>query len=137
MMTLAVPVSSYSFKHPNCIVYYAKNKSNADFASTLEKYLEHKQFKNAKPLPDHKLPKGTLVARLKINYVGSLLYKDCLAKVSIMAMEGTYPSSSDRVLYKKEIKRSFPRVTFKGAERCRRAIADAFVHIPYCMTPGQ
>lgn len=60
------------------------------------------------------------------------LYKNCQVIVELKEPQSQRPTTRDKVLHKGEVERRFPRVTFKGNERCTRAIDDAFVHIPTC-----
>ncbi len=60
------------------------------------------------------------------------LYKNCLLDMKLKEARSSGRTRQDRVLHKAEINRQFPRVTFKGNERCVRAISDALIHIPVC-----
>lgn len=68
--------------------------------------------------------------------VASLLYKDCEIRIEIRRAKLNRISSTDKVFFKGFGKRSEPRVTFEGNERCVRALKESFMHIPHCKVQG-
>jgi hypothetical protein len=67
-----------------------------------------------------------------VNKLIKPLYSPCIVKLELKQAKGNTIRKSDKTLFQKEVERGFPRVTFKGNERCTRALKDAFVHIPKC-----
>ena len=64
---------------------------------------------------------------------GEKIYKDCHYDFSLYLLKNDRSIRKKDLLYTKEVKRSLPRHTFKGKERCRFAINDVFVHLPTCV----
>lgn len=65
----------------------------------------------------------------------SLVFKDCRVSVELRQSAANRVQKSDKVLYRGNKVRSNPRVTRQGDERCSRALKEAFLDIPYCLTP--
>jgi hypothetical protein len=114
---------------------YGKDKDDSAFESTLISKLKERGYKPQFLGPEKIIIPGNLHLTAKKTRVKGKLWKDCLVKIEIRMAKTNRALSSDKVLFTKETKRSLPRHTFKGNERCTRAIKDAFVHIPYCDTP--
>ena len=126
--------AEFVFSHSNCkIRIQRRGYQEIGYQELLRSQLSAKGFKIEYLLDDRKLFEGELYANLDSKRDNSSgLYNDCLVKISIKKANSRFISDSDKVLFSKEVKRSFPRVTFDGKERCKMAIKDAFVHIPEC-----
>ena len=64
------------------------------------------------------------------------LYKSCKIAIQLKLSQGNLPQTSDKVLYSGHGLRHFPRLTRAGEERCRKALKEALLHIPWCLTPA-
>lgn len=60
------------------------------------------------------------------------LYKDCKISHFIKRARVRDGRGSDPVIHQSIVTRGFPRITFEGGERCRRAARDTFIGYPYC-----
>jgi len=87
-------------------------------------------------IENKRLLQNDLYLHISLSKSENKLYKDCNITMAIKQSKGNTPLESDKDLFKKSVNRSVPRVTFNGNERCRRAIKDAFVHIPVCKSIG-
>jgi hypothetical protein len=137
VIPLANANQSYTFTHRDCIIRYKAPLPDApELTNTLVEHLTKHGLKPAPLLENKRLLEGELYILVKKHLVqDKIIFKDCIVKISIHKSERNRIQKSDRVIYQKESKRSFPRVTAKGTERCVRALKDAFVHIPYCRRP--
>jgi len=124
----------FKLNHQNCILVSDKvetedKKFNKSFIDTLEK-------KNYKLMYTSKVNKGSLYLKLKRER-HSGLYKDCSVSLTLKQAKDNYKSKSDKTLHQKTVRRKYPRITRTGNERCRRALKEAFIHIPTCTIPGK
>lgn len=120
----------YVFKHLDCKVRFSKTD---DFLNELaHEKLSDKGYKTHDFVNTDKMNVGDLYFHLEYSRAGMKLWKDCIVNVAIKKAKNQKVFSKDKVLFKKSVKRSLPRHTFSGNERCKRALKDAFVHIPYC-----
>jgi len=134
-------VKFYTFSHPSCKVSvhpsFGKDKDVSTFKDTLFSKLKEKGY-HPKVLGSEKIIiPGDLHLKATRKHMKGKLWKDCLVSIEIKMAKTNRALSSDKTLFNKETKRALPRHTFKGKERCVRAIKDAFVHIPYCDFPNK
>ena len=124
-------IEAYSIKHPTCQINlnYRDHKMVPEFKQQIEK----KGYKILKKKTEH-VP-GILYGKIEIKndkIEKGMLYKDCIAGISIKKAKENYPSDKDEIITNNQVVRKFPRVTFKGHERCSRAIKDVLIHLPKC-----
>lgn len=119
----------FSFTHQNCFLRF---DDQSDYKEQIKGLLKTRGFRLKKYLPKSRVHEKDMYFLSTIALSDKKLYKDCTAIVQIKVSKKQRPNKSDKVVAKGEVKRSLPRVTFKGKERCTRAIRDAFVHIPTC-----
>jgi hypothetical protein len=138
ILLLIMPISlmaqepKYSFKHLDCNIRYSKSD---DFMNKLaHKKLSDKAFVVKDYVDGDRMNVGDLYFHLEYLRDPSKLWKDCIVKVAIKKASGQKALPKDKSLYSRSVKRSLPRLTFDGNERCTRALKDAFIHIPYCQT---
>lgn len=133
----SVAQQAFVFEHPDCQVRIKKRLQDESYLEKrLQELLISRQFDVKYLIENKKLPAGDMYATLKVETPSGKLWKDCVVTVSLKRAKGQVASKSDPVLYTKEIKRALPRITFSGKERCKRALQDAFIHIPYCKKIG-
>lgn len=128
---------SFIFEHANCYVKIQKQKEdNKKLEELLKKLLTNKGYKVSYLIENKKLLPKDLYMEMEITTPSGKLFKDCIVKVSLKVAKNRRISNGDKILFEREGKRQLPRVTFSGGERCRRALKDNFIHIPYCKDIG-
>lgn len=95
--------------------------------------LKERSFNIKSFVDGDKMNVGDLYFHLEYIRDPKKLWKDCIVNVAVKKATGQRPLSKDRTLYRRSVKRSLPRHTFDGNERCTRALKDAFINIPYCV----
>ena len=124
----------FSFRHPDCKIKALVEKEQKFLFSTLQEMAKKRGFKILKMKNKRDIYKGEMYFKLNFIRVNKKLYNHCQVNLKIkLAKEDRYISSRDEVLYDQKNTRSLPRITFKGDERCTRALKDAFIHIPTCI----
>lgn len=125
----------FKLKHQNCILVTEKvetedKKFNKQFVNELEE-------RKYKIMYTSKVNPGTLYLGMNRVRHGHGLYKDCSVELILKQAKENYKSKRDKVLHQKKVRRKYPRITRQGNERCRRALKEAFIHIPTCTIPGK
>lgn len=129
----------FTFHHPSCeaIIFleFDNHFNDRDQQRMRDKILEtttRRGFKAQFPSNENRvIPANTLYFKISMERVG-FIYKGCRVEAELFSPEGNRPGPRDRRLYGGDTTRQFPRVTFKGNERCVRAVDDTFVHIAHC-----
>lgn len=123
----------FSFNHPNCNVR-AFLPSEASFLEGTLKEMTKKRKMNLTLMKNKKdIFKGDMYFQVNFARIDQKIYDKCLIDVKLyLAKEDRYTSKRDTLLYEQKSTRSLPRITLKGNERCKRALKDAFIHIPVC-----
>lgn len=137
LITAALTVSvhaSFDFEHPDCKIRFQKGEDHSLNKAAVEK-LRARNFIPEQMHENRVLLPGDIYYTYEKRLEGKL-YKACIIRSYIRKAKSRLPQESDRILFKKEIKRSLPRVTFKGSERCLKAIQETFIHIPRCKAIG-
>ncbi len=135
----AETINPFNFEHINCKVK-SPNFFENDFnylkkifeEKTSERKLKLSYYSKSKEIFKRDLYFDIKVESLKDESV----YAPC--EVTLTLKEAATQqglSKNDRILYRGQTKRTVPRVTFKGKERCTRALKEAFISIPYCISP--
>ena len=125
---------SFSFPHPYCKVKHLPTQQGEFLYSTLNEMSKKRRLKLIRMKDKRDIYKGEMYFRFKIARIKKKLYDHCQVDLElVLASEDRYTSSRDQILYSKKSKRSLPRITLKGNERCHRALKDAFIHIPTCL----
>lgn len=124
----------YSFDHRDCRL---RTKSydddlRVDLIKRAEKLLKTRKFDIQQMMDNKRVLPGELYFDLEVVKPREKLFTACVVVIQIRQSEGNFPLPSDKTLFRKSIKRSLPRHTLSGDERCRMALKDAFVHIPTC-----
>lgn len=134
LLNSIVLASAFTFEHPTCKVRFvggeSKKLNELAKEKLKERNYESQELVNGKALIVNDLYYVMDVAKDK------KLYKTCIITSELKIASDRIPRKKDQVLYKKEIKRSLPRITFKGMERCKMAVKETFVHIPTCKKVG-
>lgn len=137
ILSLAPPSFSQEYvkKHFSCKVGISKKleKKFANLFPTLEEALKEKGYKAFKIETNSSFvgPRN-LYLTLEKELLGRGIYPDCYIKMIIKEAKNMRPSSEDEFYFKRSTKRKFPRITLNGKYRCRKALKDLFIHIPYC-----
>jgi len=133
---LAFSAGEFEFEHSDCTIRYVPLQSSEKLNSKAQNLLKEHDYK-VKPLIDGKrLLVGEMYFTLEKELPKKKLYSACVITVKIKKAKGNQPRMSDKVHFAKTIKRTVPRITFKGSERCNFAIKEAFIHIPSCKVIG-
>ncbi len=127
---------SFTFEHRDCQIRVKEEGSDKEMTHLLslaKNLLEQRNY-NVLPFMDNKrvLP-GELYFTLKVTRSKESIYKPCFVSFDVKLSTGNLPKEADKKLFSKEIKRSLPRITFSGSERCRMALEDSFIHVPTCV----
>lgn len=127
-------LANFDFEHADCKIRFKKGEEshlNKAAVAQLRKrqYIPEEMHDNRVLLP------GDLYYYFEKRLEGGL-YKRCIIRSYIKKAKSRLPQKNDPVIFKKEIKRSLPRVTFSGKERCLKAIKETFIHIPRCKKVG-
>ena len=126
--------AQYDFEHADCKIGFVKGSEkylNDVGISTLKS----RSFKPQKLVENRILLPGDLYYIYEVT-LGDSLYKSCTINSFIKIADSRTPQEKDRVVFKKEIKRTLPRITFSGSERCKKALKETFIHIPNCKVVG-
>tara|TARA_Y100000590_G_scaffold263893_1_gene296386 strand:- start:243854 stop:244309 length:456 start_codon:yes stop_codon:yes gene_type:complete len=123
---------AFSFKHLDCKIRL--NKTKEFLNKEAHKKLKDKGFRPMPFVESNKMNVGDLYFELEVFKDPKKLWKDCIVTAAVKKAKNQRASSNDKELYKKAVKRALPRHTFDGNERCKRALKDVFIHIPYCQT---
>lgn len=124
---------AFSFKHPDCQTRVPVKKH---FLQKLFLEILKKRGYAPRPItPTDPLRKGEIYMSYQQTHPEGIIFKSCLVELSLKRAKIKDGSKEDETLYEHQVLRELPRVTFKGKERCRRALKDSFVHIPYCLKP--
>lgn len=124
---------AFVFEHGDCVTRVRKT-DNFLYEDFLE--LMQKRGYSPKEIVDNApLYEGEIYMEYKEERPRDKFFRDCVVQVSLKQAKKSGGSTDDEILYQHQIKRSLPRFSFSGKERCRRAIKDAFVHIPVCKKP--
>lgn len=124
---------SFSVSHPDCRMRIRNfTKDNQFLKSLFLDKLKERNYTVDYMVDNKRVISGELYIELIMTRIDNLIYDDCRVKLEMKQAKGNVTTATDKVLFKKETTRKLPRVTFKGDERCTRALKDAFVHIPRC-----
>lgn len=121
----------FEMKHIDCKIRYNKIDdflSRKAYGLLLDKGYKVQSFVNG-----NKMNVGDIYFKLDYLRDPAKMWKDCVIKVAIKKAINQKEYSRDKTLFEKSIRRSLPRHTFSGNERCTRGLKDAFVHIPKCV----
>lgn len=133
---LAYGAGGFELEHSDCNIRYVPMNESEKLNSKAQSLLKEHNYK-VRPLIDGKrLLVGEMYFTLDRKLPKKKIYSACIITVKIKKAEGNSPRESDKVLLEKTIKRTVPRITFKGSERCNFAIKEAFIHIPSCKVIG-
>ena len=137
LMSFGLNAQEYVFEHANCKIKIQKQEKIYQSVEKLLKSLLTKKGYEVTYLVDNRkiLPKD-LYMTMTIDTPSGKLFKDCIVTIKMKVAKNRRISAADNVLFEREGKRHVPRITFKGLERCRRALKDDFIHIPYCKEIG-
>lgn len=125
----------FQIKHQNCILITEPAKTNdKKFNKLFDDALKDRHYK---VMNTSKVNPGSLYLLWDRQRHGHGLYKDCSVNLVLKQAKENYKSKSDETLHEKNVRRKYPRISREGDERCRRALKEAFVHIPTCSIPGK
>ena len=126
--------AQYNFEHADCKIGFVKGTKKY-LNKVAKETLIGRSFKPQKLLENRILLPDDLYYTYEVIF-GDTLYKSCTIRSFIKIASSRTPQDKDRIVFKKEIKRTLPRVTFSGSERCKKAIKETFIHIPNCKAIG-
>ena len=128
---------TYTYEHPSCNVSIHDNFEKASFKELVVSLLKDRSY-NVKFLKKRNvILAGDLHLLVKKNRLKAKFWKDCVVESKLFFATESRASLKDDVIFKKKIKRQFPRLTPSGEERCERALKDSFIHIPHCIGPSK
>ena len=129
-----ISLANYDFEHPDCKIRFIKGK-NEILNKVANEVLKKHSFVPQDLVDNRIMIPGDLYFLYTVDY-GDKMYKSCTINSLIKVAKARTAQADDRILYKKEIKRTLPRITFKGIERCKKALRETFIHIPSCKPIG-
>lgn len=126
-----------SFEHKNCqLKVFKLDKENSYLKKTLTEKILERDFKHQFISSGSELRKDDLYLVVKVLYGKEKAYRDCTIETKLYKADNNYrTSSSDKAMFSRKVTRSFPRVTFKGKERCKKSLKDTFLNIKFCIIP--
>jgi hypothetical protein len=127
--------AQYDFEHADCKIRYSNVKDNPSLTKVIVNVLKKKKFKPELMIENSAVIPGDTYYTFDKTLEGKL-YKTCTIHSFIKIASSRLPRASDKILYQREVKRSLPRITFSGGERCRKALQETFIHIPRCKPIG-
>ena len=126
--------ASYDFEHPDCKVRLVPG-GDSYVDQVAREVLIKKKFVPQELIKGKAfIPGDTYYTYEKI--LTGKLFKTCTIRSYLKRASSRLPSKKDRLFYSKEVKRSLPRITLGGKERCRKALQETFIHIPRCKPIG-
>lgn len=126
--------AQYDFEHADCKIGFVQGSEK--YLNTVAKEtLISRSFKPQKLLENRILLPDDIYYTYEV-IAGDTLFKSCTIRSYIKVASSRTPQKNDRIIFKKEIKRTLPRVTFSGSERCKKALKETFIHIPSCKVVG-
>jgi hypothetical protein len=126
--------AGYDFEHADCKIGFVK--SAEEYLNVAAKAtLKSRSFIPQDLIENRILLPGGLYYIYEVLH-GDSFFKSCTVRSFIKVASSRVPLDDDKVIFKKEIKRTLPRITFKGSERCNKAIKETFIHIPNCKAVG-
>ncbi len=133
--TLSAQEAEFLFRHPTCEVKISsqEDRLQALFISKLkERGYQAVLLSNERPLLE-----GDLYASFKREHLDGKIFKECKIEISIKQALRNLGGPNDEEVFTHSTVRGLPRITFKGHERCSRALKDVFVHLPPCQHPSR
>ncbi len=124
----------FTIEHSDCLIRI--EKKNESLNQLFKEELLKKNFVVKPFIEGKRVLSGELYGQFTVTKGPEKLYKKCSVEVSLKRADGNRPVSSDRLIFKKTNYRSLPRVTFSGSERCSKAMKEAFIHMPKCVSIG-
>ena len=82
--------------------------------------------------PKKRVFPGEMYAHFEKEMLGDGWFPDCYVKLTIQEAEKDLPVKSDPIFFQRSTKRKFPRIFWSGSYRCKLALKDIFIHVPYC-----
>lgn len=131
-LTFATWAQSFTMEHPTCVVRFKGLENESRMNELASSLLEGKRFKVGSFLEGTRVYPGETYFEYTIFKPKEKLYTACEVTILLKKSKNNFPSKSDEILLKKTVKRRVPRITISGSERCRMALEDTFVHVPYC-----
>ena len=121
-------------KHPNCKVglYQKEKEAFPRIAEQLEEQLKEKGYTLFEMHPKKRVFPGEMYAHFEKEMLGDGWFPDRYVKLTIQEAEKDLPMKSDPIFFQRSTKRKFPRIFWSGSYRCKLALKDIFIHVPYC-----
>jgi hypothetical protein len=110
-----------------------KSEEDLKYKELVFKLLKERNYKATMLKENKKIIAGDFHSEFTWKRTGEKLFKDCSAKLIVKRSKVDRAMSDDDIQFEENAKRSFPRHTPKGNERCRRAIQDVFNLLPHCI----
>ncbi|OUR94196.1 hypothetical protein A9Q84_18000 [Halobacteriovorax marinus] len=126
----------YKINHDTCrvkIVDNFKSSEDMNYKDLVVDLLKERNYQTSFLGPRRKIITGDFHLNFSWNRTGENVYKACDVEVTLKRSRINRTQSDDKVIFENSSKRALPRVTFKGKERCRRAINDVFNLLPHCI----
>lgn len=126
----------YKLSHDSCrmrVVNNLKSDEDLEYKELIFKLFKERNYKAAMLKENKKLIAGDFHSTFTWQRTGEKLFKNCSAKLVVKRSKVDRALSDDDIQFEENAKRSFPRHTPSGKERCRRAIQDVFNLLPHCI----
>lgn len=126
----------YKINHDSCRIKVwntFKSEEDLKYKDLIFKFLKERDYKATMLKEKKKIIAGDFHLHFTWKRSGEKLFKDCSTKVIVKRSKVDRALDGDNVTFEENAKRSFPRLTPSGGERCRRAIKDVFNLLPHCI----
>ena len=134
LLSLNIHSQEFLIRRPDCKIGVHENleKDKPNLYENLIELLEEKGYEHYTIKHEQKFLPKELYLSLEQEMLGDGWFPDCLVKIIIKEIKDDIRKESDETFFKKELKRKFPRIFWSGSYRCKLALRDIFVHLPYC-----
>lgn len=122
--------NQFVFKHLDCKVRF--NKTENFMNKLAQKKLSEKGYITYSFNQNNRMNVGDLYFKLAFTRDPGKLWKDCIVTTELRKAKNQRVLSKDKILFSRTVRRSLPRHTFSGDERCTRGLKDTFINIPHC-----
>jgi len=125
-----VVAASHTFEHTDCKIRFIPGPDK-DLDKIAKKKLQELNFEILPLINNKAMLAKELYYKMELSK-DQKIYKSCIITSKVRVAQSRLARSTDKILFSKAIKRSLPRVTFSGYERCKMALQETFIHIPVC-----
>ncbi|WP_372652993.1 hypothetical protein [Halobacteriovorax sp.] len=126
----------YKREHDTCRLKLWDTFSSSEdlkYKDVLIEYLQEKNYSVTMLEENKRIITGDYHLNFSWLRSGTKMFKDCSVEVKMYQSKVNLARKSDDLIFENSKKRSFPRHTPSGVERCKRAIKDVTRALPHCI----